>query len=307
MTDRCTVVIPVYNGARTLAQCLETLLAGGCPARQIIVVDDGSTDETPAILERFPVRRIRLPKNLGRSAARNAGMRASDAELIAFTDADCRVVPGWYAQIQEAFLNLRLREPKLFAVHGRVRPSGGFLIAADAYEGYGDLQWGDAPEWRMNLCTANALVDRNAALMLGGFEEALRVQEDRELGLRAIREGFRIAYTPQVMVLHDPPRHGFDALLRHSWEHGSQVGLALEWRYAEVRGIRWVRQLRNPVIYALLSPLLSLAMTLGILKANLLHDARVLAYAPVIFLNKLVFRLGCAKWLLKHNIGEFPT
>jgi glycosyltransferase involved in cell wall biosynthesis len=84
-----SVVIPVRNGAATLARCLEAALASTHPRLEVVVVDDGSTDATAEIAERFPVKLVRLAAHGGVSRARNAGAAASSGELLVFIDADC--------------------------------------------------------------------------------------------------------------------------------------------------------------------------------------------------------------------------
>jgi glycosyltransferase involved in cell wall biosynthesis len=84
-----SVVIPVRNGAATLARCLEAALASAHPRFEVVVVDDGSTDGTAEIAERFPVKLVRLAAHGGVSRARNAGAAASSGELLVFIDADC--------------------------------------------------------------------------------------------------------------------------------------------------------------------------------------------------------------------------
>lgn len=89
---RFAVIIPVYNGARTLARALDSVLAQTYPAHEIIVVDDGSYDTSAEIAARYgePVRLLRQ-ENSGVSAARNAGVAAASAEWLCFLDAD-----DWY-------------------------------------------------------------------------------------------------------------------------------------------------------------------------------------------------------------------
>jgi len=87
-----SVIIPVYNGAATLARAIESVLGQSRPPSEVIVVDDGSTDETARIAaayDRF-IKYVRQP-NAGVGAARNAGARIASAEWLAFLDAD-----DWY-------------------------------------------------------------------------------------------------------------------------------------------------------------------------------------------------------------------
>src|SRR6266498_2864333 len=94
-TPKVSVVVASYNGARTLQACLESLTRLNYPDYEVIVVDDGSTDSTPEIANKFPAVRCLRQSNLGLSAARNAGIDAAVGEIVAFTDDDCRADEDW--------------------------------------------------------------------------------------------------------------------------------------------------------------------------------------------------------------------
>ena len=84
-----SVIIPCYNSGTHLAQAIDSVLAQTCPASEIIVVDDGSTDDSPAIMARYGDRiRVVRQANAGLPAARNAGIQAATGEWLAFLDAD---------------------------------------------------------------------------------------------------------------------------------------------------------------------------------------------------------------------------
>ncbi|MGD0410801.1 MAG: glycosyltransferase [Verrucomicrobiota bacterium] len=92
---RISVVLACFNAARTLRPCLDSLTRLNYPDYEVVVVDDGSTDDTPQIVSQYNgLRRIRQ-EHLGLSAARNAGIAASTGEIVAFTDADCRADEDW--------------------------------------------------------------------------------------------------------------------------------------------------------------------------------------------------------------------
>jgi glycosyltransferase involved in cell wall biosynthesis len=97
-----SVVIPAYNRAGLLPFTLDAILAQTPPPREVIVVDDGSRDETPAVLARYPapVRTIRI-ENSGDLVARNNGLRAASGELVAFCDSDDLWRPGFLAAMGE--------------------------------------------------------------------------------------------------------------------------------------------------------------------------------------------------------------
>src|SRR5439155_1711594 len=103
-----SVIVPCHNGARFLAEALDSALAQTHPATEVIVVDDGSVDDTPAVLTRYAgrVRLLRQSRNRGPSAARNVGLRVARGEYIAFLDADDRFLPDKVAR-QAAVLDAR--------------------------------------------------------------------------------------------------------------------------------------------------------------------------------------------------------
>ncbi|WP_130471099.1 glycosyltransferase family 2 protein [Candidatus Magnetaquicoccus inordinatus] len=91
-----SVLIPVKNGAAYLPEALESVLAQGSMVNEIVVVDDGSSDDSGAIARRFAkVRCLRLDHSSGISAARNLALAQAEGPLVAFLDADDRWISGW--------------------------------------------------------------------------------------------------------------------------------------------------------------------------------------------------------------------
>ncbi|HOL65454.1 MAG TPA: glycosyltransferase [Accumulibacter sp.] len=102
-TPQLSVVVPVYNVAPYLPACLDSLAAHVPPIDELIVVDDGSTDDCPAILaayrDKLPNMRIIRQENGGLSAARNSGLRAASGTWLAFVDSDDFIAPDTYARM----------------------------------------------------------------------------------------------------------------------------------------------------------------------------------------------------------------
>ncbi|MDV2495081.1 MAG: glycosyltransferase [bacterium] len=103
-TPFVSVIIPVLNGERTIRECLVSLLKMDYPQerREILVVDNGSTDSTAEIVKSFPVRYLREERR-GASYARNRGIEASTGEIVAFIDADCTVTTLWLRELVQGF------------------------------------------------------------------------------------------------------------------------------------------------------------------------------------------------------------
>ena len=109
---RVSVVVASYNGGRTLDECLQSLVNLTYPDYEVVVIDDGSADNTPEIVAQHDVRCIRT-ENGGLSCARNLGIEASTGEIVAFIDSDAYADPDWLFYIVTA-----LREQDAAAVGG---------------------------------------------------------------------------------------------------------------------------------------------------------------------------------------------
>ncbi len=205
-----SVVIPTYNQAALLGECLEALSRQTLSpnAFEIIVVDDGSRDETPEVVQRFErgimlVRAVRFESNRGRSAARNAGITAAAAPLIVFLDSDVLVGPDFLAVHLHAHREhgprILSRGPVAFTptpeLAGRIRPPR--LAASPAF-----------------LDTANAAVERSLLLEAGLFDEAFPGYgwEDFDLGQRLKRLGVRRVFCWEAVAWHVKPPPPLDRL-----------------------------------------------------------------------------------------------
>lgn len=186
-----TVVIPARNAERTLGETLESVLAQDYEPFDVVVVDDASSDGTLDVARRFEGVRVIEGRGRGPSAARNLGVRASAGELLAFVDAD-DVVPPTKLADQAGFLAAHqnvdcvLGRQEVF-VEGDRLPE---WLARDPV--FGDL--GGVPLMSMVL--------RRAAFEgAGGFDESLRIAEDRDLLVRLRGRGMQIEFLDSVVLL----------------------------------------------------------------------------------------------------------
>lgn len=190
-----TVVVPCFNAAPWLRQCLGSVFSQSLPPAEVIVVDDGSTDGSADIVAEYPVRVLRMDTNHGASAARNAGLRAAAHERIAWLDAD----DFWDPTHLGVVVPLLDRHAEAVVAFSRVR----FV------DREGRVAWGlstpcAGPEDLLSVSVLRCVVPimaaitrRAACLEVGGFRESLQSAVDFDFWLRlAIIWPF--VWTPEV-------------------------------------------------------------------------------------------------------------
>jgi teichuronic acid biosynthesis glycosyltransferase TuaG len=197
VVGRISVVIPYYNRARFIDDCLASVFAQRRVADEVIVVDDGSAPGERGHLDRF-LPRIRIvdqPRNMGVSAARNAGVRAATGDWIAFNDSDDLWVPDKLA-VQVDYLE---RNPGCDGVHTAIR-----AFRDDGRESVSDpiaprLTLADA--LHDNMIRMQSLLIKTAVMRaVGGFDERLRCCEDDDLGIRLAAAGYRIDFLSEPLT-----------------------------------------------------------------------------------------------------------
>ncbi len=179
-----SVITATYNMGRYVQEAVDSVLAQKYPRVQSIVVDDGSTDDTPEVLARYRddsrVTVIRQ-ENAGQTAAKNSGLAAAAGEYIGFCDADNAWLPGKLARQLEMFR----AHPRLGVVYGDIElmDENGIPLPAPATKRYSGRITG-----RLlvdNFVTFNtALVPRAVIVEAGGFDESLSMAIDYDLWLR---------------------------------------------------------------------------------------------------------------------------
>ena len=201
--DAVTVVIAVRNGEPFVAEAVQSALAQGDAVSRVVVVDDGSTDNTLALVAALGSDRVTAVQNPGRgvSTARNFGAKQADTRWLLFLDADDRLVDGGLAHL----LGAAAREPdaivaygdyerinrtgqrigRRFLIRSRVKPSGSIL--RQIIRGNFIINGGIA------------IIDRAAFASLGGFDSTLSLCEDWHLWCRLAASG-RFAYTAERVM-----------------------------------------------------------------------------------------------------------
>jgi len=255
---KASVVICAYNAESTMEACLQSLLQLRYPNFEVIVIDDGSTDGTLAIAERFPFRIIHQ-ENKGLSIARNVGIEASTGKYVVFTDSDCVVDPDWLTYLIGAMER-----------HGWVAAGGPNLPPPE--------------DSRVPACVAVApggpthvLINDDIAEHIPGCNMAFRrdaltdVQcfdpmftsagDDVDLCWRLQNQGLQIGFSPAAMVWHFR-RNTVRAYLRQQRGYGKAEALLYfkhPYRFNMLGQSRWLGRIygdspggllsRRPVIY----------------------------------------------------------
>lgn len=200
MAEGISVIIPVYNGARTLDACLEAIEANAWPASQVVVVDDASTDDSTAIARRHACQVLEESTNRGAGAARNAGARAAQYDVLVFIDADVLVAADALGRIAAQFET----RPDIAAIVGVYAPVGMLRSFWSRYKQvYLAHSFMSMPERIGTTNTSITAVRRDAFFEVGGFEEHLRTSEDDVFGAALVRAGFAITLDKTLQVQHD--------------------------------------------------------------------------------------------------------
>jgi glycosyltransferase involved in cell wall biosynthesis len=196
---RISVVVCSYNGARTIRDCLDGLLRVEYPNFEVIVVDDGSTDATPAIAHEYGFRVISTP-NRGLSSARNTGLRMASGEIVAYIDDDAYPDPHWLTYLAYTFQRSRHD-----GVGGpNIPPPGDGPIAecvANAPGGPIHVLLSDREAEHLPGC--NMAFRKSALVAIGGFDPRFRVAgDDVDVCWRLRAHGSTLGFHPGAVVWH---------------------------------------------------------------------------------------------------------
>ena len=195
-----TVVVPVRNGEGMIGDCIASLLAGDYPVerREILVVDNASSDGTAEVIRRHPVTYLHEPRR-GVSNARNRGIAEGRGEVFAFIDGDCVADPSWLTELVRPFA-----DPEVGCVAGELRHAPASTLA----ERQSTRLLGAWQRYAVNsnppyAITANAAYRASIFERIGPFDPRMPRAQDVELGLRfSERSELKLAYGERAVVHH---------------------------------------------------------------------------------------------------------
>ena len=239
---RISVIVCTYNGSRTLRECLSELKKLRYPDYEVIVVDDGSRDQSPVIAREAGVRLIST-ENRGLSSARNTGMEAANGEIVVYIDDDAYPDPDWLTYLAATF-----RSTQHAAVGGpNFAPPGDGSIAecvVNAPGGPVHVLLTDTLAEHIPGC--NMAFRRSCLLEIGGFDAAFRVAgDDVDLCWRIQQRGWTIGFSPAAVVWHHR-RNSVMAYWKQQQGYGkAEALLERKWpeKYNALGHIKWAGQL----------------------------------------------------------------
>jgi mycofactocin glycosyltransferase len=290
-----SVVVPAYNACEWLTTCLEALFRQTYPREryEIVIVDDGSQDGTADQAKALGNQwegalSVIQRENGGPAQARNAGVRASSGEVIAFTDADCAASPDWLVEMVAAL------------IQGDGAAAGGpihnhaygdwvsrFLTASQFYRHRGRHGRVDY------LVTANLVIRRAALEAVGGFHDGAHTwSEDADLSFRLAKEGYSLLLAPRGCVTHFGSPQSIRSLSRELYRYG-RGSYALHRRWPGTR--RPARELARRAVATLLAPVLALRC------ARRVGFWRSLTFSPLVVVEHTSFAAGIIRGMIDHD------
>ena len=218
-----TVIVPTRDREAAIAECLASVFAQNYPAGyvEVIVIDDGSRDDTQKVIREFPCKLLINRESKGQSYCRNLGAAQAKGEVLAFLDDDCVAGSSWLQDLMPY-----LQWEKAGAVGGYV---DGYADRSmlDRYEKECSLlnlgkyiQVGASDTSMFYVPTCNLLVRKSAFVATGGIRETLHVGEDVDFCWRIRDAGWRALYVPSGTVRHKH-RNRFGSMLRRRADYGA--------------------------------------------------------------------------------------
>lgn len=238
-----SVVIPLYNKERQIAQTLQSVFAQTYQDFEVVIVNDGSTDNSVAEVEKIADSRIRLihQENTGVSAARNRGVEEATYELIAFLDADDEWKPEYleaqyrlYQKYQECSVYVCDYEHR--SNEGHIKPTIIRKLPFDGIDGVLTNYFEVASCSHPPICSISIMVKKEAIQAIGGFPLGIKSGEDLLTWAR-LATRYRIAYSRLTLAIYKiDSSHAVDQAPSRSHDENDPVGKQLISIYKDLNG-----------------------------------------------------------------------
>ena len=216
-----SVIVCTYNGSATIKKCLEGITKLEYPGVEVIVVNDGSTDNTTDIIEHFNVKLINTSNN-GLSSARNTGMYKAKGEIIAYIDDDAWPDPHWLHYIAHAYM---ISDHACIGGPNISPNDSGFISTCVANAPGGPVHVLETDEIAEHVPGCNMTFRKDALMKIGGFDPVFRCAgDDVDVCWRIQQSGRTIGFHPSAVVWHQR-RNSFKAYWRQQKGYGKAEAL----------------------------------------------------------------------------------
>ena len=215
--EKISVYIPCYNAERFIVKAVKSILAQTLCPDEVLVIDDGCNDRSIELIEKFPVKVIRMGWNQGLAAARNRAYQEVKNELIASIDADCEAHPEWLEQLVKAF------PVDCAGTGGKIVEANQQNLADRWRAQHMPLHWGDQSVLNPKVIYGANQLFRKSAIFKVGLLDTSKVTEDYKIGFEDLElarklysAGYKLFYNPRAMVYHlrtDTPA----SIIRQYW------------------------------------------------------------------------------------------
>lgn len=194
-----SVIIPVYNGGKTLGLCLKSIYKSSYPNFECIVVDDHSNDNTLDVARSFETKIIRLDRQQGAAHARNIGSETAKGDIFLFIDADVTIYPDSLEKVVRTFED----NPEISASFGSYDDQPWNSNFLSQYKNlFHHYIHQTSLEDASTFWTGCGAIKREVFLKIGKFNENRRMMEDIELGYKLKAENYKIRLTKHLTVKH---------------------------------------------------------------------------------------------------------
>jgi GT2 family glycosyltransferase len=290
-----SVVVPAYNGDRTIARCLESIeRATEGRRREIIVVDSSESEATADIVRRFPnVTLIRSQARLSAGAARNCGIGAACGRLVFFTDQDCIVPRDWIDRFERHF-----EDPAVGAAGGAIgiqNPSNWSGCALYFLEFLNHFPVNEKARRNSNFLVGSNCCVRASVLRTIRFPDQT-LGEDILFSNSLRQHDVQIVYDPATAALHEN-RAGWVVFFNYNYKMGRAAA-----SYHQQLRLWWAAPALRAPILAFSAPLVVLpSISLSLLRAPWSYLFRFLLLSRMCLLGNLMWANGFRKQVLERG------
>lgn len=207
---KASVIVPLFNGAARIQACIEALHHQSLAPHEIIVVDDGSTDEGPTLVKKMKGVKLVQQANQGPAAARNNGANLAKGDIVCFLDDDCQAHEHWLRELLTPF-----KDEHVVGVQGAYKTKQKQWVARfvqlEIEDRYDRMKQQPSIDW---IGSYSAAYRKKVFQKVGGFDTSFPIAsgEDPELSFRIAKGAHRLVFAPKAIVFHAHPHRLMDYL-----------------------------------------------------------------------------------------------